>query len=123
MLVRVPYSEIGNQKTLHPLTLNLIQGLKLPQKGNRVYRPEALKTIRAIEENYKINWNNDAQRQQLTYLNLENNHITDLSPPCSSYTTYCLGFREQPHHRPLPPSSANATHLLGFKEKPNHPYP
>lgn len=49
-------------------------------KGNRVYSPEALKTIRAIEEKYKIDWNNDAQRQQLTHLNLWENQITDISP-------------------------------------------
>ncbi|MFZ2967488.1 MAG: COR domain-containing protein [Sulfuricurvum sp.] len=45
-----------------------------------MYRPEALKTIRAIEEKYKIDWNNDAQRQHLTELDLRNNFITDISP-------------------------------------------
>jgi len=45
-----------------------------------VYSPEALKTIALIEKEWNIDWNNDAQRQQLTDLNLGSNQITDLSP-------------------------------------------
>jgi Leucine-rich repeat (LRR) protein len=77
-------NQVQHDRDRHPVrltvTLSLTQGLKPPQKGNRVYRPEALKTIAIIEEKYKIDWNNDAQRQQLTELNLISNQITDLSP-------------------------------------------
>ena len=45
-----------------------------------MYSPEALKTIALIEKRCNIDWNNDAQRQQLTDLDLSSKQITDLSP-------------------------------------------
>jgi len=70
------------------VTLSVTQGLKPPLKGNYVslweafknfFIPESEKTIEIIEEKYRIDWNNEAERHQFTTLDLWHNQIIDIS--------------------------------------------